>query len=181
VPDIEAERRFTALYEAHQHQVYAYAVSRAGRQIADEVVSETFTVAWRRFADLPPASLPWLLGVARNVMHEQARSARMRDSLAAELRAWATPRDQESADPGDVVTERDAVRSALTRLAEDDRELLTLVAWHGLSTTQAAQVIGCSSATYFVRLHRARRRLEAALQEAPAPRRTHVPGKDVAR
>jgi len=181
VPDIDAERRFTALYEAHQSQVYAYAVSRTGRQVADEVVSETFMVAWRRFAELPSSPLPWLLGVARNVIHEQARSARSQESLAAELRAWATPQDHASADPSEVVIERDALRSALSRLGEDDRELLTLVAWHGLTTAQAAEVIGCSSATFFVRLHRARQRLESALHEVPAPRYTYIQGKDAVR
>nr|WP_307871954.1 sigma-70 region 4 domain-containing protein [Micromonospora sp. U21] len=47
--------------------------------------------------------------------------------------------------------------AALARLTEDDRELLTLMAWQNLSSREAAWVIGCSTATFFVRLHRARR------------------------
>lgn len=47
------ERRFTAIYDECRQRVWAYAVSRAGRQTADEVVSETFAVAWRRLADVP--------------------------------------------------------------------------------------------------------------------------------
>jgi RNA polymerase sigma-70 factor (ECF subfamily) len=181
VPDIDAERRFTALYDAHHRQVYAYVVSKAGRHLADEVVSDTFTVAWRRFRDLPDPALPWLLGVARNLLHEQARSARSRESLAAELRTWAGTQEWVQTDPADVVAERAAVRAALAGLGDEDRELLTLVAWHGLSTAQAAQVVGCSSATYSVRLHRARKRLEQALEDAPARRYSYVPGKDAAR
>ena len=65
------------------------------------------------------------------------------------------------------VAERAAVLAALTWLSEDDRELLTLVAWHGLSTREAARVVGCSPATFFVRLHRARRRLQEALADVP--------------
>jgi RNA polymerase sigma-70 factor, ECF subfamily len=70
----EDQERFTALYGTYRVRVWAYAVSRVGAQNAEEVVSETFMVAWRRFADMPPASLPWLLGVARNVIRDSVRA-----------------------------------------------------------------------------------------------------------
>jgi len=60
-----AIERFTALYNTHDRRVYAYAVSRAGRQLADEIVSEVFLIAWRRFANLPQPALPWLPGEQR--------------------------------------------------------------------------------------------------------------------
>ena len=162
----DPERRFTAMYRAHHAQVYAYAVTRAGRQLADDVVADTFLVAWRRLASVPPAELPWLLGVARNVVRERYREEVRQTGLAAEMRAWA---DDATADLADGVTERAALLSALATLREDDRELLTLIAWHGLTTRQAASVAGCSVATYFVRLHRARRRLQEALsRQVPA-------------
>jgi RNA polymerase sigma-70 factor (ECF subfamily) len=47
--------------------------------------------------------------------------------------------------------------------------LLTLIAWHGLSTKDAAHVLKCTSAALAVRLYRARRRLEKALEAAQAP------------
>jgi len=55
------------------------------------------------------------------------------------------------------------VLAALGALTEVDRELITLVAWQGLTPRLAARVVGCSVATYFVRLHRARKRLRDAL------------------
>ncbi len=67
------------------------------------------------------------------------------------------------ADVADGVAERAAVLAALARLSDEDRELLTLVAWQGLKPAEAARVVGCSTATYFVRLHRARKRLADAL------------------
>ncbi|HTJ39434.1 MAG TPA: sigma-70 family RNA polymerase sigma factor [Dactylosporangium sp.] len=161
--------RFAALYAAHYRQVYAYAVTRAGRDAAEDVASETFLVAWRRFADLPGAALPWLLGVARNVAREKYRDAARQASLAAELRAWA---DEAGADVADGIAERAATLAALSALSDSDRELLTLLAWHGLSARDAARVVGCSTATFFVRLHRARKRLGHALEtdrHAPLP------------
>ncbi|WP_188191666.1 RNA polymerase sigma factor [Nonomuraea sp. SYSU D8015] len=151
--------RFTALYSACYASVYAYAVGRAGRQLAEEVASETFCVAWRRIDDVPDEALPWLLGVARNVLLESYRAEARRKSLEAELSTWTVA----EGDVAESVTERAAVLRALATLSDGDRELLTLVAWHGLRPAQAAKVVGCSTATYFVRLHRARRRLERAV------------------
>jgi RNA polymerase sigma-70 factor (ECF subfamily) len=164
VSEIEAMRRFTALYDANHGRVYGYAMDRAGARWADEIVSETFLVAWRRFAEVPDPALPWLLGVARNLAREQFRLSARDQSIEAELSARFAAGESTSADPADVVTERDTVLTALAWLSHDDRELLTLVLWHGVSPREAASVIDCSTATYFVRLHRARRRLEQILK-----------------
>jgi RNA polymerase sigma-70 factor, ECF subfamily len=162
---VDADKdRFTALYDTYRMRVWAYAASRVGGQAADEVVSETFMVAWRRFAEMPSGSLPWLLGVARNVIRDSARAQTRRDSLAAELRTWT---EGAESDVADGVVDRLALLRALTGLSDADREVLTLVAWHGLSAKQAARVVGCTTAALRVRLHRARKRLVAAVHEAP--------------
>jgi RNA polymerase sigma-70 factor (ECF subfamily) len=62
------------------------------------------------------------------------------------------------------------VLRALAELPEDDREVLVLVAWQGLSPKDAARVVGCSSAAFRVRLHRARKRLGQAMESPPPPR-----------
>ena len=174
--DPEAMERFQALYADHQAAVYAYAVSRAGRQLADEVVSEVFLVAWRRLADVPAQALPWLLTVARNTACSQFRGSARQRSISAELRAWVTEAELSAPDVADEVAERAAVLAALAALPEADRELLTLVAWHGLKPAEAARVVGCSTAAYFVRLHRARRRLERAMADPPEPGLTEATG-----
>jgi RNA polymerase sigma-70 factor (ECF subfamily) len=163
--DHAAIERFQALYAEHHARVYAYAVSRVGRQLADEVVSEVFLVAWRRLADVPAPALPWLLTVARNTACSQFRGSARQRSISAELRAWVTEAELSEPDVADEVSERLSVLTALAALPEADRELLTLVAWHGLKPNEAARVVGCSTATYFVRLHRARRRLERAMAD----------------
>ena len=165
--DQAAIERFQALYAEHHARVYAYAVSRVGRQLADEVVSEVFLVAWRRLADVPAPALPWLLTVARNTASSQFRGSARQRSISAEMRAWASEAELSEPDVADAVSERLSVLTALAALPEADRELLTLVAWHGLKPNEAARVVGCSTATYFVRLHRARRRLERAMADPP--------------
>jgi RNA polymerase sigma-70 factor (ECF subfamily) len=172
--DPEAVQRFEDLYDRYYRRVHAYAVSRAGRQLADEVASEVFIVAWRRLADVPARPLPWLLTVAKNVITGQFRAAARQQSVAAEMRAWVKEQPA-SPDVADEVSERIWVLTALAAMPEADRELLTLAAWHGLSARAAAQVVGCSMATYFVRLHRARHRLERALADPPATSAPELP------
>ncbi|GAB1822798.1 RNA polymerase sigma factor [Herbidospora sp. RD11066] len=155
----DPEGRFTELYEGLYPRVHAYAVTRVGRGLAEEVAHETFLVAWRKFDRLPDRPLPWLLGVARNVVRETYREEVRRRALEEEMARWVRAEE----DVADGVTERAAVLRGLAGLSDGDRELLTLVAWQGLTPAEAAEVLGCTTATYFVKLHRARRRLEKAL------------------
>ncbi|BBJ43994.1 hypothetical protein SSPO_067120 [Streptomyces antimycoticus] len=170
-------QRFRDLYEECHPRVLAYAASLVGRQVGEDITSETFTVAWRRMRDIPTPPLPWLLGVARNLTRElRRRDGRQYDLAAQEAQRIITSGAQVE-DVAAGVTERAVALQALAGLSAADRELLTLVAWHGLGPRQAARVLGCSSATFAVRLHRARRRLERAVDAlGPSPEPDPDPG-----
>lgn len=131
----DPQARLADIFHTHHRRVYSYVVSRAGRQFADDVVSETFLVAWRSIERIPSDELPWLIGVARNLLRKRCEREARQASLAAEMRAWIEDVD----DIADSVAGRSAVLEALARLSESDRELLTLVGWHGLSNAQAAR------------------------------------------
>nr|BFE84297.1 hypothetical protein GCM10020093_068980 [Planobispora longispora] len=83
------------------------------------------------------------------------------------MREWIT------GDVADQVAERLGVLKAMAGLTQDEREILILVAWQGLSPRDAAKVLGCSAPTFRVRLHRARKRLQAEL-ESPTPSQTRL-------
>jgi RNA polymerase sigma-70 factor, ECF subfamily len=171
VPELQPVDRFTAVYREHHRQVYAYVVARAGRGLADEIVADTFVVVWRRFADVPQRTpLPWLLAVARNVVRERLRAEVRRQNFVTALRSAADENEFLVEDIADGVVDRAAVLAALATLSDADRDVLTLVAWHGLTPRQAAQVLDCSTVAYFVRLHRARRRFHDALSTSQPPR-----------
>jgi RNA polymerase sigma-70 factor (ECF subfamily) len=159
---------FGRLYEASFATVWSYAVSRVGREMAEDLVSETFAIAWRRRDALPSDPLPWLVRVARNLVLETYRAAARQRSLETALKESPMLRDRTEADVADAVVTRHQALTALATLSDKDRELLMLIAWHGLSPRQAAKALGCSRPTFFVRLHRARRRLEHAMG-SPAP------------
>lgn len=63
------------------------------------------------------------------------------------------------------MSRRQTLVRALGALSDHDREALLMIAWDGLTAAQAAEVMGCSTATFNVRLHRARKRLETAADE----------------
>lgn len=171
------QERFELLYAAHYDRVLAYTLCRANVDVARDVTAETFLVAWRRLGDVPDDPLPWLIGVARRCVADQHRSTGRRDALTVRLRQGTQGPTAWDDDPADAAAERDQMTMAMRRLSPFDRELLRLVAWDGLSSTQAAQSLGCSRATFAVRLHRARRRLVEALdaEEAVVPIARPVP------
>jgi RNA polymerase sigma-70 factor, ECF subfamily len=142
--------------------VLAFALRRTDADAAQDVAAETFTIAWRRL-DVVPDDEPigWLLAVARNVLSHQHRSSGRRAALDERIRVHA---QASSGDPADEVVDLDALGRALAALGESDREVLRLVAWDGLEARHAAEVLRVSVGTFQVRLHRARRRLEAAFE-----------------
>lgn len=158
----QSERRFARIYEAHYRSVLAYARRRSFSDTdADEVVSETFLIAWRRLDVVPTGdeALPWLFGVARRVIANQRRATRRRADLGTRLAQQVAPGDREIDARVLASDEQQAVLDALGRLKADDQELLRLVTWEGLSHRHAAQVLGCSEGAVAVRLNRARGRL----------------------
>lgn len=152
---------FASLYERHYGAIHAYASRRIGTEAADEITAETFLIAWRRLDDVPANPLPWLYGVARNVV------LRHRDSLHRQRLAREAVEREPSAQGTDEA-EDPALWDAWSRLRPSDREVLALVAWEELSVAEAARVLGCPAARFSVRLFRARRRLERLLAE-PRP------------
>ena len=80
--------RFQAMYGANYHRVLGYALRRAGREDAADVVAETFVVAWRRLDEMPEGdgARLWLYGTARRVLANQRRATRRRERLAERIR-----------------------------------------------------------------------------------------------
>lgn len=139
-------------------KVQAYACRHVGVEAAQDIVAETFLVAWRHWDHPPSDPLPWLLVVARNTIANQRRALRRSWALSAQLANLA--RLAAPADAVDVsAAQREEALGALARLSEREREAVLLAAWDGLTPGQAALVAGCSVGAFKVRLSRARSRL----------------------
>lgn len=147
--------RFRTIFEATYGSVRRYVHHRGvtgGR--ADDIVAETYVVAWRKLHEVPDDDpLPWLFSVARNHWRNQRRSDRR--SLALHRRLPAPVPDPPPREPVDV----GPIREALAALTPMEQEILRLVAWDELTPIQVSRVLGLSPGATRVRLHRARRHL----------------------
>jgi RNA polymerase sigma-70 factor, ECF subfamily len=161
------EEHFRRVYAATFGPLLAYAIRRV-EQPADaaDIVAETFLVAWRRRREIPAEGEArlWLYGVARRVLANHHRGLARRERLGQRLRQRLM---SFAPDPATEVPERLAVRAALARLGELDREVLLLTAWEGLEPREAAVVLDVSPAAVRTRLSRARARLRELVGDDP--------------
>ncbi|AGZ42703.1 RNA polymerase sigma factor [Actinoplanes friuliensis] len=168
---------FGRLFDEHAATVYRHAVRvTADRAGAEDVVSLTFHEAWRLRARLRPdgdSVLPWLLGIATNVLRNTRRAARRHQAALARL-----PVRDSVPDFSDEVVDRlrdaehlRAAAAALAQLRRTEREVFTLCVWTGLDYAAAAEALGVPVGTVRSRLSRARARLrtlaEAELRRPP--------------
>jgi RNA polymerase sigma factor (sigma-70 family) len=165
------EQRFRGLYRQHYARVLAYALRRVGPDRAQDVVAETFLVAWRHIRKAPADPLPWLYRLASNAAANEGRALRRGVRLQERARAGAATTlagALAASDHAERVGETDWVLAALRRLSPRDQEALRLTVWEDLDVATAAAVMGCSTAAMKVRVHRARRRLAGLLTPSQA-------------
>jgi RNA polymerase sigma factor (sigma-70 family) len=156
---------FEALFAAHYGDLLAYAVRRcATRQDAEDVVAETFAVAWRRLDELPVGDQTrlWLFGTARLVWRNLERTRSRQRRLAERLQRLRSPLALQRGPDRDGTAD-DQLQRAIAALSETDREVLQLHAWEELTADEIAATLGISTSAAWKRLQRARDRLSGAL------------------
>jgi len=135
-----------------------YAQRHVGSELAQDVVAETFQIAWRKWDQLPTEKFPWLVGAARKVIGNHVRASMRRRRLATRLALYS----EVTADSSVESSARLEALHRLATLSEVEREALLLVAWDGLTSEAAAAVLGISPATFRKRVSRARQSVLAA-------------------
>lgn len=150
------------LVERHQRVLFGYLARRVGRDIAEDVTSETFTRAFAqrsRFDLERDDARPWLFGIATNLLRNHARSE------VRQLRAYTRHGIQDRSDDDQAGTDArlDAgarspqLATALAALKPGDREALLMYAWNDMSYEDIAESLGIPVGTVRSRLNRARR------------------------
>lgn len=158
---------FASLFDRHARVIYRYAAQRIGDDRAEDVMSETFLVAFEKRASYDVAVIdarPWLLGIATRLMHKHVRlEARAWKGMVADLAAQLTPDVIEQASArmdAALLTRR--LASALRALTASDRDTLLLYAWGDLDYAGVAAALDVPIGTVRSRLNRARRMLRTA-------------------
>ncbi|GAA3576116.1 RNA polymerase sigma factor [Nonomuraea rosea] len=159
---------FAELFDRYSAMLYRYVSKRLGPEPAEDLVGETFLVAFsrRRSYDLSyPDARPWLFGILTKLVsrHHRREAARYRALLRA-------PVDSHVESPADRVAagvSAQAVRAelagALAALPAKDRDVLLLIAWGDLTYEEVGRALGIPIGTVRSRLNRGRRKVRAAL------------------
>lgn len=159
------------VYSDHAPDLYGFLVRRVGRDLAQDLLADTFVAAIGSVGTFDPnrgSMRTWLFGIASNLVrrHWRTEERRLR-AVAREAAAPATPIDP-LLTPAGVIDRVDAgsdvelLIAELGRLDETDRELLALTGWESMSSAEAGAALGMPAATARSRIRRARIRLRAA-------------------
>src|SRR5215472_11639643 len=166
--------RFAVLVRRHAPAIQRYVTRRIGREAAEDVVAETFLVAFRQrgyYTDDGRDCLPWLYGIATRLAHRHWRSETRQLRLLA--RTGEDPVTEPFTDRVDATVAADALKprlaSALARLPASQRDALLLLVWADLSYEQIARATGVPLGTVQSRISRARRRLRQQLADLGQP------------
>jgi RNA polymerase sigma factor (sigma-70 family) len=155
---------FGCVFDRHVAAVHAFAQRRIGRDLAEEVAAETFARGFEargRYDAVHDDALPWLLGIASNLLRRHWRTERRR------LDAYARAARHERA--GEAPDVDGAVLRAVARLPRRQREVLLLAAWADLGYEEIAQALDLPIGTVRSRLARARSALGADASLGPPP------------
>jgi RNA polymerase sigma-70 factor (ECF subfamily) len=157
-------RWFEVLFDRHHRRIHRFCVARGGLDAADDLAAETFVTAFRRRAEYDlafPDAAPWLFGIALNVVRASRRRELAQRRVVQRVAAL---------EPGELWSEAfegdGALGEALRGLSAQDRDLIVLFAWAGLSYEQLAECFGVPVGTVRSRLSRIRGRLRSGLASA---------------
>lgn len=160
---------FGPLYERHAASVFRFLARRVGAGVAEDLVGDVFVAALesrgRYYPHKSGSALPWLYGISGNL----ARSHLRRTSRSATVDLDVGVDWNAVDDRLDAQATRDQLRRALATLTPSERETFLLIAWEGLTPTEAARALGVSSTVVRTRLSRARRRARTVLSAIPLP------------
>jgi RNA polymerase sigma-70 factor, ECF subfamily len=159
---------FAQIFDRHAASIHGYLRRRIGRPEADDLLAETFLVAFERRRRYDPTvadARPWLFGIATNLLRRYARAeARAYRALARTgVDRIAAVMEDQVAERVDAGAAYRALAGSLAKLSRGDRDAILMYAWAELSYEQIAQALDIPVGTVRSRLHRVRRQLRTAL------------------
>jgi RNA polymerase sigma factor (sigma-70 family) len=166
-----------SMYDEHAASLFAYLARRVGRDLAEDLLAETFRAAIESRSSFDSArgtEKAWLFGIATNMLRRHWRTERRR-LLALQRSAGRAFQHMDpligtaegAADRVDAETDAARLLKAVVDLPADDRDLLFLSGWERLNSTEIGQVLGIAPTTVRSRLHRIRADLQRTIEALP--------------
>jgi len=168
---IDVPAAFEEIFERHGGAVWRYSRRRVGQDAAEDVVADTFLVAFQRRGEFDSnyeSARPWLLGIATNVIRRRLRDERAYLERKRHALSLIPVEDTADVDRLDAERMRPMLIEALLALSLEDRETFLLVSVGELTYSEAASALGVPVGTVRSRIHRARNQLRERIPGLPA-------------
>jgi RNA polymerase sigma-70 factor (ECF subfamily) len=162
------ERAFERLFRCYAPRIFRFAMSYLNDPTrAEEIVQETMIAVWKNAKDYKEQSQvsSWILGIARNKALDRARARQREPEL---LRERLDQRASARATPEQLTQQEiqiDRIRTALTQLTPEHREVMMLAFYNELSYSEIAQILNCPEGTVKSRVYYAKEQLKRLLSE----------------
>lgn len=163
---------FRLIFDRHFDAVHRYVHRRVGRDLADELAAETFALAFaqREHCRASGSVLPWLYGIATNVLHRHRRAERrqLRAYSRTRVDTWVAYEDEAAARIDSSALDA-RLAGALAAMRPGERDALLLYALADLSYDEIALALDVPVGTVRTWLHRARATAQRELAEVDVP------------
>jgi RNA polymerase sigma-70 factor, ECF subfamily len=164
---------FTELFEQHREGVHAFLLARiSDREVARDLLQETFLRLWHRIEEVTELDLgrqrAWIYTVARNLLVDRYRTDATRRATLHAVAHGSDRAGREQADGSGQLVARDQLahlRRAIAALPDDQREILSMAVVAEMTSQQIAEALELPAGTVRYKLHRARARLAAELED----------------
>lgn len=168
------EDDFRSLYEQMSPRIYSFAARRLSPEVAGDIVSETFEVAWSKRHEWPSESdarAGWVFTIGKNKILQESQRIRRKHHDNRFAADYATRPAVES-DVAETVTEGAAGQAVYAQLTEAEAELFDIAFMRDLGRAEGAAILGLSVITFTTRVSRLRRRIESLQHASTSDGRT---------
>ena len=153
---------FAEVYDAHIEKIYAFVYYRVShREIAEDLTSATFLKALDKYATFKGGNVrAWLYRIARNTITDHYRTHHPPVDLET---AQDVPSTSNPAQDAETRMQLGRVREELDKLPAEQRDIVLLRVWDGLTHAEIAEILGKSEASVKMQFSRSLRQLQSKL------------------
>jgi RNA polymerase sigma factor (sigma-70 family) len=167
---VSKQEVFAELYDEFMPKVFRYIHYKvSNHQLTEDLTSTIFEKAlvnFDKYSSDKAAFSTWIFSIARNTLIDYYRTNKMKMQMSLDEAVEAPSREPSPQDEVEKKAEHDCLRGCMSRLPEDDQELIRLKFAGEFNNRQIARMLGLSESNVGVRLFRAVKKLREDFHES---------------